>query len=211
MADPRDAVADLRRIAFLLERAHESTYRVRAFRGAAAALRGRDPDALAALAASGELRRVRGVGDVTARCVVESLAGEEPVYLRRMLATEGSDVDEAAVDTCRGLLGTMTSGSKSVRNALERSIVCGDALTMDWTAPFAGVFRERGGFDLVIGNPPFLNQLEAATAHDRSHAAVLKERFGAAATGYADPSALFLLIGSRIARSGAKGLALPVW
>jgi hypothetical protein len=64
------------------------------------------------------------------------------------------------VDTCRGLLGTMTSGSKSVRNALERSIVCGDALTMDWTAPFAGVFRERGGFDLVIGNPPFLNQLE---------------------------------------------------
>ena len=30
--------------AFLLERAHESTYRVRAFRGAAAALRGRDPD-----------------------------------------------------------------------------------------------------------------------------------------------------------------------
>ncbi|MEN3268070.1 PHP domain-containing protein [Pseudonocardia sp.] len=96
MSEPRDAVADLRRIAFLLERAHESTYRVRAFRTAAAVLGRRDADEIAGLVRSGELVRLKGVGEVTARCVAESVAGEEPVYLRRLEATEGTPLDEAA-------------------------------------------------------------------------------------------------------------------
>jgi putative hydrolase len=96
VSEPRDAVADLRRIAFLLERAHESTYRVRAFRTAAATLRRRDADEIAGLVRSGELVRLKGVGEVTARCVAESVAGEEPVYLRRLEATEGTPLDEAA-------------------------------------------------------------------------------------------------------------------
>jgi len=46
--------------------------------------------------ASGELVRLKGVGEVTARCVAESLAGEEPVYLRRLEATEATPLDEPA-------------------------------------------------------------------------------------------------------------------
>lgn len=74
----------LRRIAFLLERGREPTYRVRAFRAAAATIAALDPDDLSARAAGGRLRELAGIGEVTERVIVEALAGERPSYLRRL-------------------------------------------------------------------------------------------------------------------------------
>jgi putative hydrolase len=104
-------VADLREIAFLLERAHEPTYRVRAFRGAAATLAELPAGEIAERAEVGTLRELAGVGEVTARCVTESVQGEVPVYLRRLLAAGGVPVAEGGEAIRAALRGDCHSHS----------------------------------------------------------------------------------------------------
>lgn len=69
--------------------------------------------------------------------------------------------------------------------------------------------RPARGFDLVVGNPPFLGQLSARTARTASERAAVQERF-ALPVGYADTAALFLLGALELAASdGAVVMLQP--
>ena len=132
MTSPRDPVADLKRIAYLLEAMQEPAYRIRAFRGAAATLTELGPDEVARLAASGGLRGLSGIGEVTERTILESLRGEEPVYLRRLESLpEEQPLDEGAAALCQALRGDLhahtlaSDGGATIREMAETAIEIG--------------------------------------------------------------------------------------
>lgn len=79
--DPTEA---LRRAAYLLEAGQAETYKVRAFRRAAATTAEIDIRVLSDLSRRGRLKDLDGVGDTTARVIAEALEGGMPVYLEHL-------------------------------------------------------------------------------------------------------------------------------
>lgn len=96
MTGVAEAVAALERIAYLLERDREPTFRVRAFRRAASTIRAAGADQVAARARSGTLEQLDGIGPTTAAVVSEAVAGVTPSYLAALEARAGPEPGDGA-------------------------------------------------------------------------------------------------------------------
>jgi SAM-dependent methyltransferase len=104
----------------------------------------------------------------------------------------GVDIDRSAVDAARQALAEAPSVASS-------EVVLADALSMAWV----GIDElPEGGFDLVIGNPPFLSQMAAMTT-----------RGGSSSRGggpYADAAVEFVALAAELVNdSGRVAFVLP--
>lgn len=86
-----DPVTALRRIAFILERERDETYRIKAYRHAADVLAELPPDEVEQRAARGTLADLKGVGPKTAAVVSEVVQGRVPKYLAELESLPGPD------------------------------------------------------------------------------------------------------------------------
>lgn len=75
----------LRAIAFHLERAGEPTYRVAAFRRAAAVVENLEEGELESRVRRGTLTELKGIGNTTAEVIIEAVRGQELTYLNRLI------------------------------------------------------------------------------------------------------------------------------
>ena len=160
-----DPAAALRRVAYLLEKSRAETYKVRAFRNAAATVDATSPERLAELAAAGRLKDLDGVGETTAKVIAEAVGGAVPTYLRHLedavTARDDSSLEPAAAALLASLRGDChahsewSDGGSPIREMAEAARALGhDYLALTDHSPRLtvahGLDAERLGQQLEV-------------------------------------------------------------
>lgn len=156
-----------------------------------------------------------GGGDflcATINCLSSGTASTDDALKARIAANcvYGTDIDATAVEVARYCVWAASGYADGISDSINSHIVCADVLgsavdgsRLCWPELFSEVFdRDRGGFDAVVGNPPYI----AA----KNNPAVT--RSGLSLKGQSDSYLLFLrevVAGGLVRSGGMLAMVLP--
>ena len=106
-----DAVAALNEIAFWLERELAPTFKIQAFRKAAAVIGALEPDEVAARARNGRLKSMKGIGDRTFEVIRQAVDGGVPDYLAGLRQRGEQPLADGGAELRSALRGDLHSHS----------------------------------------------------------------------------------------------------
>lgn len=126
----------LRRIALLLERARERTYRVEAFRKALKVVAGLTDDELADKVRRRTLTDLPGIGKTTAAVITQAVSGEVPDYLKALQDEQSSPLATGGTDLYAMTKGDLHSHSdwSDGGSPIDEMVLTAIDLGQDWMA-----------------------------------------------------------------------------
>ena len=175
---------------------------------------------------SGRLPKARGRRKSTTEATDETLdKGIDEIKLRDIIQNNiyGVDINAESIEITKlslflkivsenKRLFSLSSGILEGNSLISEEEVAGK-LSFDWNVGFGEIFNPgmggKGGFDIVIGNPPYL-RLQGITKNDAKSKKYYKENYPVTTTGRYDYYILFLDKGLKLLNENGKmGYIVP--
>ncbi|MFO0551200.1 MAG: N-6 DNA methylase [Polyangiaceae bacterium] len=160
---------------------------------------------------SGRFLRAAATSLASAYSRVTNLAPERALAAVLASCIHGVDVDPVATELASAaLLRDVGARDRAkLRPILGARIVAANALVADWPALFPDVFA-RGGFDLVVGNPPWIAHAGRAAQPVEPKLRAHFQREYRAFAGYPTTHGMFVERAASLLREGGHlGLVIP--